>query len=85
MIVKAGILDRQNRVLHHRRNLFILQGDALLESELADLGLPVVGIDARDYAGPVCRQGGHFTRRLRIVELVCGDDAGQTTGSQGQQ
>ena len=36
VIVEAHIFDGQDRVLHHRRNLVVLERDALLQGELAN-------------------------------------------------
>ena len=85
VIVEACVFNRENRVLHHRRNFVVFERDAFLERELTDDGLAVVGVNTSDQAGPVSRQGGDFAGRLRIIQLIRGDDAGQTAGRQGQQ
>ena len=85
MIVKAHVLDRQNRVFDHGRNLFELQRNALFERELTNEGLLVIRVNARDDAGPVSGKRGNFAGGLRIIELISRYDAAQSTGRQRQQ
>ena len=85
MIVKARVFDCEDRVLHVCRNLVVLERDSFFEGKLSDDRLAIIGIDARDDAGAVSCQGGDFARRLRIVELICRNNARQSTRRQGEQ
>ena len=85
VIVKANIFDGEDRVLQHRRNLFVLERNSFLERKLADHRFAVVGINARDDAGTIGRKRRDFIRGARVVELVSGDDAGQPAGGERQQ
>ncbi len=85
VIVKARVLDGEDRVLHYGRNLVILQRDAFLEREFADHRLAVVGVDARDDARAVGRKRGNFAGRLGIVQLIRRDNAGQAACREREQ
>ena len=85
MIVKARVLDGEDRVLHYWRNLVVLERDPFLQREFANLRLAVVGVDAGNHAGAISRQRGDFVCRARIVKFVSSDDARQPAGGQRQQ
>ena len=64
MIVKARVLDCEDRVFHHRRNLFVFKWDALLERELSDHRLSIIGINPSHDTWSVRCERGDFSGRL---------------------
>src|SRR5207249_11074248 len=85
VIIESCILDGEDRVLHVCRNFVVFQRNTLFERELSNDCLTIVSINTGHDAGAISCKRGYLAGCLGIVELVSGDDPGESASRQGEQ